>query len=170
MLPCIWVKGNCPEFKAELDTSSRFTLYSQKREQIKQNIPTNRVISVRGSNANSSTATAFCGRYVAHRKAFALQRNYSIHRVPECLSLRRNWVTLFTPLHRKRVLLPPGSKWGEQHSLAGEGGPWGSLPAKLPRELCRACMHSFFNDCQSLRELRITSVWKDAAIHKKKYG
>ncbi len=32
--------------------------------------------------------------------------------------------------------------------------------------LCRACMHSFFIDCQSLRELRITSVLKNAAIQK----
>ncbi len=32
--------------------------------------------------------------------------------------------------------------------------------------LCRACMHSFFIDCQSLRELRITSVLKNAAFQK----
>jgi hypothetical protein len=31
-------------------------------------------------------------------------------------------------------------------------------------KVCRACMHSFFIDCQSLRELRITSVWRNAAI------
>ncbi len=36
--------------------------------------------------------------------------------------------------------------------------------------LCRACMHSFFIDVQSLRELRITSVSKDAAIHKRNMG
>ncbi len=30
--------------------------------------------------------------------------------------------------------------------------------------LCRACMHSFFIDCQSSGELRITSILRDAAI------
>ncbi len=30
--------------------------------------------------------------------------------------------------------------------------------------MCRACMHSFFIDCQSTRELRITSISRDAAI------
>ncbi len=34
------------------------------------------------------------------------------------------------------------------------------------RQLCRASMHSFFIDCQSLRELRITSVLIIAAIQK----
>ncbi len=40
----------------------------------------------------------------------------------------------------------------------------------MPLYVCRACMHSFFIDCQSLRELRITSVSKDAAIHKRNMG
>jgi hypothetical protein len=46
---------------------------------------------------------------------------YSINRVPECLSLRRNWSP--HPFPRKRVCLvvyPLGYKGGEQHSLAGE--------------------------------------------------
>ncbi len=30
--------------------------------------------------------------------------------------------------------------------------------------LCRACLHSFFIDRQSTRELRITSIPRDAAI------
>ncbi len=30
--------------------------------------------------------------------------------------------------------------------------------------LCRACLHSFFIDCQSTRGLRITSIPRDAAI------
>ncbi len=37
----------------------------------------------------------------------------------------------------------------------------------LYKQLCRASMHSFFVDCQSLRELRITSVLIIAAIKKK---
>ncbi len=36
--------------------------------------------------------------------------------------------------------------------------------------LCRACMHSFFIDCHSLRELRITSVLMIAAIQKRDVG
>ncbi len=39
--------------------------------------------------------------------------------VPECLSLRRNWV--LHPLPRKLVCLPPWTQRGEQHSLAGGG-------------------------------------------------
>ncbi len=31
-------------------------------------------------------------------------------------------------------------------------------------KLCRACLHSFFIDCQSARELRITSIPRDAVI------
>jgi hypothetical protein len=30
--------------------------------------------------------------------------------------------------------------------------------------VCRACLHSFFIDCQSARELRITSIPRDAVI------
>ncbi len=37
--------------------------------------------------------------------------------------------------------------------------PWGRCPL-----VCRACMHSFFIGCQSSRELRITSILRDAAI------
>jgi hypothetical protein len=33
-------------------------------------------------------------------------------------------------------------------------------------KVCRACMHSFFIGCQSLRELRITSVLRNVAIQK----
>ncbi len=42
-------------------------------------------------------------------------------RVPECLSLRRNWV-LPHPLPRKRACLPPWTQRGEeQHSPVEEG-------------------------------------------------
>ncbi len=43
-------------------------------------------------------------------------------------------------------------------SVLADGQPMGGV--------CRACMHSFFIDCQSLRELRITSVLRNAAIQK----
>ena len=36
--------------------------------------------------------------------------------------------------------------------------------------VCCACMHSFFIDCQSLRELRITSVLRNAAIQGRNVG
>jgi hypothetical protein len=40
----------------------------------------------------------------------------------------------------------------------------------LINRMCRACMHSFFIDCQSLRELRITSVLMIAAIQQRNVG
>jgi hypothetical protein len=43
-------------------------------------------------------------------------------------------------------------------SVLEDGQPLGGV--------CRACMHSFFIDCQSLRELRITSVLRNAVIQK----
>ncbi len=45
------------------------------------------------------------------------------------------------------------------HRVSMYTGKWPS-----PVFVCRACMHSFFIDCQSLRELRITSVLRNAAI------
>jgi hypothetical protein len=36
--------------------------------------------------------------------------------------------------------------------------------------LCRACLHSFFIDHQSTRELRITSIPRDAAIQGRNVG
>ena len=51
----------------------------------------------------------------------------------------------------------PGSVFSS--SVLADGQPMGGV--------CRACMHSFFIDCQSLRELRITSVLRNVAIQKK---
>ena len=47
-------------------------------------------------------------------------------------------------------------------SIFEDGQPMGGV--------CRACMHSFFIDCQSLRELRITSVIRNVAIQKRNVG
>ncbi len=47
-------------------------------------------------------------------------------------------------------------------SVLEDGQPMGGV--------CRACMHSFFIDCQSLRELRITSVLTIAAIQQRNVG
>jgi hypothetical protein len=43
-----------------------------------------------------------------------------IHRVPEYLSLRRNWFP-HPPPTQASVSPPLGQRWEEQHSLAGEG-------------------------------------------------
>ncbi len=43
-------------------------------------------------------------------------------------------------------------------SVLEDGQPMGGV--------CRTCMHSFLIDCQSLRELRITSVLRSAVIQK----
>ncbi len=44
---------------------------------------------------------------------------YSISRIPECLSLRPNWLT--PSPHIECVPPPLGTKGGGEHSLAGEG-------------------------------------------------
>jgi hypothetical protein len=53
-------------------------------------------------------------------KLYSKMWDYRIHRVPECLSLRGNWVPLTpSPASVSPPLDPKGG--GEQHSLAGEG-------------------------------------------------
>ncbi len=60
-------------------------------------------------------------------------RDYSIHRVPDCLSFRWNWVTPPPPSPLASVSPPPEPKGGEeQHSLADErrGTQFGRLERK----------------------------------------
>jgi hypothetical protein len=53
---------------------------------------------------------------------------------------------------------------GDGDGVGGGGGLVYNIYLIKYTALCRACMHSFFIDCQSLRELRTTSVLMIAAI------
>ncbi len=70
----------------------------------------------------------------------------SIHRVPECLSLHRNWVP--HPLPRKRVCLPPWTqRWESNTRLRVRGGAY-SDDRTESMALCKLCALGFATVCK----------------------